>query len=851
MIQNNHVTPILLRSGLRFLQKHPWLFGLSVLGVALGVALVVSVDLANHSAKEGFNLSAETITGKTTHHIRASGEGIDEELYRKLRVDGKIRKSAPFVEGYARLEQADRTFQVIGIDPLAEGAFRSYATQEAGIDLSTFIAQSANGLITSSLAGQLQVQKGDTLDIRIAGRFKKLTISGLIEPGDERSNLALESVIITDIATAQELLEIPGKLSRIDLILPEGEEGVDYQRIIEMLPEGVLLERSETRTDTIAQMTRAFQLNLNALSMLALLVGMFLIYSTMSFSVVQRRPLIGRLRALGVTRREILLMVMSEAVVIGLLGTIAGLIVGIALAQILVQLVSQTINELYFVLTVREFSLNAFTLIKGVMLGMGATLLVTFRPALEAANSPVSTVLRRSEQESGMYRALPGVTLSGIVLALIGSIVLLIPGAGISWSYMALLLIILGFTLTVPLLVTWMSRVFRPVMSLIFGISGGMASRGIVSNLSRTSVAIAALSVAVAATVGVGTMIESFRNTIQVWMDQQLQADINVFPPSHVFRQADASLDSELVEKFRTTEGVKYATTSLHTNVITSHGEVTLVAFEQGLEKRDVFRVKESVPELSDDLTQMPYIYITEVFSNRKGLQPGDSLYIHTPRGKKGFAVGAVYYDYGSDVGRISMNRHIFSRYFDEDHYSGMSIYAEEGQSVNALNEKLRSLVPADQEVLIRSNRDLREASLEVFDRTFAITGVLRMLALLVAFIGVLSALMALQLERSRELAVLRANGMTPAQLWRYVTLQTGLMGLKAGLLAIPLGLIMSAVLVYVINLRSFGWTLQFQVSPSILMQAVLLALVAAIVAGLYPSYKMSRANPANALREE
>ncbi len=180
-----------------------------------------------------------------------------------------------------------------------------------------------------------------------------------------------------------------------------------------------------------------------------------------------------------------------------------------------------------------------------------------------------------------------------------------------------------------------------------------------------------------------------------------------------------------------------------------------------------------------------------------------------------------------------------------------MALYAVDGMEVDELVEKLRSIAEGMQEVFIRSNRGLREASIAIFDRTFTVTIVLRMLAMLVAFIGILSALMALQLERSKEHAVLRANGMTPGQLWNYVITQTGTMGIMAGILSIPLGILMAYILVYVINLRSFGWTLQFMISPGILLQAVGLAIIAALLAGIYPSLKMAQSNPADALRNE
>jgi putative ABC transport system permease protein len=170
---------------------------------------------------------------------------------------------------------------------------------------------------------------------------------------------------------------------------------------------------------------------------------------------------------------------------------------------------------------------------------------------------------------------------------------------------------------------------------------------------------------------------------------------------------------------------------------------------------------------------------------------------------------------------------------------------------VDALVASVRERAGDTQALLVRANRSLRQASMEVFDRTFTITQVLRLLAIGVAFVGVLSALMSLQLERARELAVLRATGLTPGQLWGLVSLQTGLLGLLAGLFSVPLGVALAYVLVHVINQRSFGWTLQLAVTPMTLVQAVLLALVASALAGLYPAWKMARANPALALREE
>src|SRR5690606_31075595 len=175
-------------------------------------------------------------------------------------------------------------------------------------------------------------------------------------------------------------------------------------------------------------------------------------------------------------------------------------------------------------------------------------------------------------------------------------------------------------------------------------------------------------------------------------------------------------------------------------------------------------------------------VLVSEPFSYRHGVRVGDRLALRTDRGVRDFAVAGVYYDYGSDLGVVLMHRRTYERFFDDRALSGVSLYAAPGQDVDALIRRLEAAAGGEQDLIIRSNRALRQASLDVFDRTFTITTVLRLLAVAVAFVGVLSALMALQLERARELAVLRAEGLTPGQLWRYVSLQTGVMGLLAGL---------------------------------------------------------------------
>jgi putative ABC transport system permease protein len=869
---------LLLRSSVRYLLRHPWQIGLCILGVALGVAVVVAIDLANTSAGRAFALSTESVAGRATHQIRGGPAGLDEALYRELRTDLALRDVAPVVEGYVVAPQLGaRTFQLLGVDPLAEAPFRSYLGGPDGgvtdggtsLDLARLLIEPGAIVLAESLAAQYGLARNDPLTVRVGDRLLELRVAGLLRPGDDLSRRALEGLIIADIATAQESLGTVGRLSRIDLLLPATDDGRDppvAAAIRGILPAGVVLERAETRSNALDQMTRAFELNLTALSLLALIVGMFLIYNTITFSVVQRRTLLGTLRCVGVTRRQIAVIVLAEAALVSIVGSLLGLGLGVLLGRGLVGLVTQTINDLYFVVTVRGFSVDPAILLKGLILGILATLASAAVPAIEATLTPPRTVLRRSSAEDRVRRAVPLLGAIGLGLMLLGGGLLLVPPAlvggaatlgGLVLAFLALFAIVIGAALTAPALTVLLMRLLRPLLGAVLGLLGRMAARDITAALSRTAVAIAALMVAISVTIGVGLMVGSFRQTVVSWLEQSLVADIYVAAPSNTSNRVDTTLDPAVLDAFRSAPGVAGVTVFRNVQIDTPIGPVSMVAIDApGGRGREALRFRSGGTAAMWQAYTAGAILISEPLAYRLDLTVGDSLTLRTDRGERAFPIAGVYYDYTSDRGVIRIDAATFHTYWDDRAISSFALFAAPGVDVDALVSELQAQAGALNAeaaplLTIGSNRALREGTLAIFDRTFAITAVLQLLATIVAFIGILSALMALQLERARELALLRANGLTPRQVWGMVLTQTSLMGLTAGVLAAPLGLILALVLIYVINRRSFGWTLDLAIEPALFGQALIVALIAALLAGIYPAYKMSRTNPALALREE
>jgi len=663
----------------------------------------------------------------------------------------------------------------------------------------------------------------------------------------------MENLLLTDISTAQELLDMTGRLSRIDLIIEDGKKGEKlFKNIQSNLPEEANIQTAESRSNTIGQMTRAFNINLTAMSMLALLVGMFLIYNTMTFSVVQRRRLTGILRAVGVTRKEIFILILGEALITGILGTITGIPAGIVLGKGMVSLVTQAINDIYFVLRVTEITIPPMSILKGIFLGICATLAAALVPALEATGAPPGTVMRRSAIERGFQGAIYKTALVGIILIAAGSGTILMAGKNLNTSIISLFIIVIGYSFLTPLYTVIISKLSGFIIKPLFGIIGRMSVRSITASLSRTAVAIAALMIALSVTIGVGIMVASLRYAVTAWMDNFLKADIYVSPPGMVYSRSDLIIDPPLVERLCKTPGVSKVITFRGVMMESSKGLFEMVAMDIVPEIYDSLRFKKGNPETAwQKLEQDNSIIISETYAYKYNADTGSIIKLFTDRGEVEFLVEGVFYDYTYEGGVVIAGRKTYEKYWDDRGVSSLGIYVEPGINTDELVEKMKGRAGKNQVILIQSNRGLRETSLSVFDRTFTITKVLRILAMIVAFIGILSALMALQLEREREMAVLRATGLTPAELCKLIILQTLLMGIFAGLMALLLGVILGVILIFVINRISFGWTMEMVVEPALLIQAIMLSIVASIIAGIYPAIKMSQASPAQALRNE
>jgi putative ABC transport system permease protein len=850
----------LFLAGWRSHRQHPWLGLLSIAGIALGVAIATAIALANAAARRSFAESLDGVVGQATHQVVAGSTGLPETAYPVLRAAAMAHGgyAAPLVEAeVAVVGQPGSSVRLLGVDPFAEGPFRAAAaaTQRGSgptgnaLPLARLLTEPGAVVLSSATAAELHLT-GNLLTVRYGTRRVNLPIIATL-PDNGNALTRANRLVLIDIASAQEALDRVGRLDRIDLILPDAAAEAAVRAV---LPPGCELVPAARRGEALRQLTAAFHTNLTALGLIALLVGMFLIANTASFAVVRRRELFARLRAHGATPGQLATLVLGEACIAGLCAAVLGLALGVALAQVLVGLVTRTIGDLYANIGHAAIGNEPLVLVQGLLLGVGATLLATAWPAWDAARSTPRLGLLRTGSERAWQCALPWIAAAGATLLAACAATLAWAPATIPAGFAAIGLGVLGAAVLVPALVVPLVRLLalparrQPLVAL--------AARAVDANLSRTGIAVAALSVACAAALGMALMVSSFRRALDEWLSATLSADVYLSAPRLVAaRVGDAPLDPVLVTQLLAVQGIAAVVPKRDSVIGSDHGELALVAFDPLPTSRLSFVARPAFGSTGErdaawDAFARGAVFVTEPFANRRALTTGDQLVLRSPTGDHPVRIAAVLADYSSDQGCVYLDRGIYRAWYHDDAITALAITASPEVGAATLVSRLRETA-GDAPLYLTPGATLKAASLTVFDRTFAITSVIRWMATGVAVLGLIAALAAVQLERARSTARLRAIGLTPGGVLGLALAECLLTGLAAGLLALPIGIGLAAGLTHVINRRSFGWSMELHLDPWQLLLTVTLAAGAAVLAGIIPAWRAGRRNLVEALHAE
>jgi putative ABC transport system permease protein len=858
------LVPFLLR---RFTLRHwrlaPKQSALLVFILALGVAVFVAVRLANRAAVASFSNFTETLTGQSDWSVQAPAGSLPESVLPELRaaLAGRPVHIVPLVEASGspppKSDQESKfgrlTFTLIGVDllsiaNLARPQDKPYFNQQidvrAGaassgqddVERATFWS-SFNAGPQAWLSRDFAPTLPSQIELVIDETVRVIPIAGVI-PTASDAPAAPANVVLLDLPQLQRLAGKIGRIDRVEFVLEKGPRlearRAELKELLDQLGrdgERWTVSAPGARRESAEAMTRAFRLNLTILSLIALLVGLYLIFQALDGAVVRRRPEIAILRSLGVEEASIRRVWLAESALLGLCGGAVGLLLGWAGAQIAVRAVGQTVNALYYATTVASAQLTMNEIGLGLTLGLGASLVAGWWPAREAARTPPAQVLQRGTVPVAGHRAMRSLGMA-VGFILLGVVCTQLPpvrfGGGSRFpfaGYVAAFLWIFGGGISCAFLLPPLARGAKRWGARSAPVRVALGHLRAPSGRHR--LAAAALFCAIGMTAGMAILVASFEGTVQSWVRRTLQADL------YIASSGAQSASSQNRISARAAEAL-----AAHPSVLRA---ARLVAYPISL---DGVPTLLSGANLMDATTRpdLPWVeapgaaagvftlagaeghaLVSESFTERFRVRRGDTVRVPTPAGMKILVIDGVFADYGNERGSILVDLGAVQRWFGEEAVTNVSLYVKPGVDADTVRAELMAQFPG---LAIFTNAKLRDEVLRIFRQTFSITYALEVIGVAVAMTGLALTLISVLLDRRDELTTLRALGFRR----REIALAASIEGLAVSLSAVVGGLILSFalgwLLIHVINKQSFGWTLTYALPWAQLVALALLVTV-------------------------
>jgi putative ABC transport system permease protein len=831
-------------------RRHRLEGALCLLGVALGVAVVVAIDAAVNACVQSFGGAVQSLAERSTHSLFAEDGTIADETYINLLKKQLPYPLAPVIDRGVLVSDGAQSLvgRLIGVDVFSERALRSYTKMSSSLDEAAFrkfLTQPNQVVLVDALARRLHAKAGSTVELTVGDHRVPVQVTGIIEPvGVARSQLT--NLIICDLATAQELTGSLGRIDRIDTILetPQQEQDLTSQ-----LPPGLVLRSTRQQSASLSELIGSYRLNLNALSLMASFVAIFIVYNSMLISVQQRAESLGILRCLGGSRPQLAGIYFVEAIGFALLGGIVGILGGWLLARGLVGYIATTINDLYASVRPGPVELERGMWAKGLAVSMVSCVVGALIPLYQASRVPPVNAFRGTARHRVSRSTASWLLLLGGALLLAAYIVWQLPGNSPIVGFVMALLIALGFAFTCP----WVTQVGSALVDVCSRpgqlLPLQMAASGVSRSLGITGVAVAAMMLAMSMNVGVRTMVSSFRGALGHWMEQRFAADVFIGPELTIKHKIDATIDPAVEAWVLKQPGVRRVI-EYRAHTIDWHGKTVWIIGSDVTHLLNTLPIKSELRRAGRFDPQSD-VMISEPLAGRAKLRSGDTIEMDTPTGPRHFRVYGIFYDFGSERGQIMLDRHTYAAAWKDDSISALHIRlapgVDRGETASAWSAELRKTYPVD----VNSFEGVKTEVLAVFDRTFAVTTVLTWLAGGVAFCGLAGSLLALALARRRDYSILAAVGMSARQTAAWVLGQGLLIAWIAAAVASLAGTILAYVLAYVIQYRSFGWSIPTSPQPRFWIENGLLATLAALIAAIYPVYRLRVTPPAGSLRQE
>ena len=845
---------LFLRHCGRQILRHPAMSAVTVLSVALGVALFIGVLVLNRSALSAFRASVDATAGKANLEVSGDGVSMEEELLRTVRSTPGIAAATPLVEQVCLVaDHPGEYLQLEGIDLFSNAPFRAFSLEAGGSsesDLLEFFRDPRAIALTASLARKLGLRLGDRITVRTENGPATFVLRYLVEFHGKAVG-ADEHLALLDIASAQESFGLVGKLSRISCLL---DPGADPERVAsrlrQRLPLSMIVQTPEGRSRRVEKMLGAFELNLTALSLVSLFVAMYMIYNAVEASVVRRRGEIGLLRSLGLQRSGVQILFLGEALVVGGVGVLLGLPLGLLLARSLLGVISESVTAIYALLHIERISVSTGAIGIASVAGLAAVAAAAWFPAREAAGvEPVEAFSLGTLAEKSRRAGPRWAAAALLCWTLSGGLAWLALFAGPApLSFGAALFALLGFTLLVPLVCRGISARFR-FRSVLPRLAMAHFSR----SLHHNGITVAALLAALAMYVSVTVMIYSFRRTVDDWLHRTVTADLFVAPAINVRAGTQQALPPEIEQAVASLPSLS-AYERYREQRISFRGETVKCAalrFPVAAEYSGLSLRRGDARRVLTESAGRDRLVVNESFARRFHVEEGDRIEIPTPRGSQPFTVAGVFYDYTTEFGLFLIDWEAFRRYWPEERCQTLGLYLRPGADPEEVRKSLQREIAPLGDWIVYSNREVRKEVFRVFDQTFTVTELLKGITLIVCASGIFLNFVILSVERRREIGVLRSIGVGRGGVEAMLVGEAALLGAIASLLGLLAGTGLSLVLTYVINPAFFGWTVRWAMPWKLLWELPPAVILAAILSAYWPARKCARIPVAEAMRME
>jgi putative ABC transport system permease protein len=788
---------------------------LSVAGIALGVALGYAVFLVNRAAVEDLAASVRLLAGEASLQVRGGRAGFAEALYPIIARLPGVASVNPGLELDAGIAGTERTVRIIGLDTLRLGRPELLAPDK---------------VLVSPAAAELA---GDRLRLVVGPNIVELEVEGI---GELKGFAAL-----TDISTAQWRLDRLGQLNRLDVHLGRG---ADRERVAEsiraLLPPGVHVAATEALEQASGYPSRAYRVNLNVLAMVALFTGGFLVFSAQALEAARRRGEHALLRVLGLGARGLSRLMLLEAAVLGLAGGVLGVALGYALAFVAVRYAGADLGAGQFRGIAPQVSVSAASMLLHVAAGAVVAVAGALLPALDAARTPPARALKAGDDQrmfQRVSRAWPGVVFiaAGAVLAQLG------PLGGLPlFGYAAIACLLVGAIAVMPrvsqVVFAAIPLSSRPWMALAISQLRGAPGQAAVSLASI----VASFSLMAAMAI----MVASFRDSVDRWLLRVLPADL-YFRTTHA--GDTAYLDPAMEEGVRALPQVARVQFLRSGRIVVDPARPPLSLLARDGAEGTFPLVGSPYLRRSGD---PPLVWVSEAVADLYGFEAGKRVELALQGKRLAFVVGGVFRDYARQHGAVLMERADYVALTGDRRVNDGAIWVQPGVAPAELMQAIRAL-PGGAELEIAPPGEIREQSLTLFDRSFAVTYAMEAVAVLVGLFGLSSSLGAIVLARRREFGMLRHLGLTRAQIRSMLAAEGGLLAALGAAAGLVVGAAISLVLVYVVNRQSFNWSIELHPPYALLLSLMLLLVALAVLTAIVSGREAMGMGPVRAVRED